>query len=119
MAAAIFAAGFGVGAERTSAKVASAALEQQQKQFEVDRKADHDAAQKALTAAVSAVTQNDRTNDILTAVRTSSQTIMEKVNHATRSNICVNSPAIRAYIDGLRLNGGGTDKVPLSNVAAH
>lgn len=120
IAAALFAAGYGVGAERTSAKVAASALEHQQQQFEVDRKADQDAARTNLTAAVAAASAGDKTNDILAAVNASSHSIMERVNNATRSNLCINSPAIRAYIDGLRAEQHRrTDKIPVSAVAAH
>lgn len=119
IAAALFAAGYGVGAERTSAKVAEAALTHQQQQFEVDRKADQDAARTNIAAAVVAAKAGDRTNDILAAVNASSHSIMERVNNATRSNLCINSPAIRAYIDGLRAEYRRTNKNSVSHTAAN
>lgn len=120
LAACIFAAGFGAGAMETSGVVASTALAAQQKQFEVDRKADHDAAAVNLKAAVAAVTVNTHNDEIIAAVNASSQTIMERIRHAPKSVACVNSPVIRAYLDSVRTRQRGrTNAVRISRVAVY
>lgn len=117
IALALFAGGFAAGSIMTTSRATQAALAAQQAQFEIDRKADQVAAKTALTAAVIAVNANDHTNDILAAVNGMSQSIMERVRHAPVTNDCSNSPAVRAYIDGLRARA--TPNVSVSNAAAH
>jgi hypothetical protein len=102
IAAALFMAGFGVGSERTSAKVSSVALSQQKADLEERIAAEQRTFNDALKAAKDAMSVNDEVGNRLDFLEVNSRSILERVNRAPRSVMCVNSSAVRAYLDGLR-----------------